>query len=83
MSDRPTASELEVDIARQRDQLAQTVDQLTGKLDVRAQARQRAARLAERATTQEGSPRPEAIVALVAGIATVVSVAFLVWRRRH
>lgn len=35
MADSPTPQELEADVARQREQMAQTIDQLTERLDVR------------------------------------------------
>jgi hypothetical protein len=73
-------SDLEAEIEAQREHLADTVDQLAHKLDVKAQARERAALLKERATTTSGRPRP----ALVAGLAGVVAVAglYVWWRRR-
>ena len=37
------------------------VDQLTHKLDVKAQAKERAAQVADRATTDDGRPRPELV----------------------
>lgn len=77
MSDRPTA-ELEAEIEEQRDQLAETVDQLTHKLDVKAQARERASLLRERATTDSGKPRPELIVAATSAL---VLAGLLVWWR--
>ena len=43
MSDHRTPADLEAEIARQRDELAETVDQLTHKLDVKTQAKERAA----------------------------------------
>jgi hypothetical protein len=80
MSDSRTTAEIEADIARQRDDLAQTVDQLTHKLDVKAQAKERAAQVADRATTDDGRPRPELVGAAVA---TVLLVGVLVWWRRR
>jgi hypothetical protein len=80
MTDGRTTAQIEDDIERQRDHLADTVDQLSHKLDVKAQAKERAARLQERATTDSGKPRPE----LVAGaVALVALVAGLVWWRRR
>lgn len=78
MSDR--TAELEADIQAQRDQLAETVDQLTHKLDVKAQAKERAADLKDRATTESGRPRPDLVAAAVGVV--VLSGLLLWWRRR-
>ena len=68
------------EIERTRDELADTVDALHAKLDVKAQAKQKLADLKDQATTQDGRPRPE----LIAGaVAVVVLVAALVWWRRR
>jgi hypothetical protein len=76
----PRTADLEAQIEEQRDQLADTVDQLTHKLDVKTQAKERAAQVADRATTDDGLPRPE----LVAAAITVVLLAgALVWWRRR
>jgi hypothetical protein len=80
MSDRRTTAEIEADIERQRDDLADTVDQLTYKLDVKAQARAKASDLQDRATTDSGKPRPEVVAAAVALVAVV---AVLVWWRHR
>jgi len=79
MSD-TTELDLEADIEAQREHLADTVDQLAHKLDVKAQAKERAAQMKERATTEDGKPRPVLIVA-VAGI--FVTGGLLVWWRRR
>jgi len=76
----PTTEELEARIEQQREQLADTVDQLTHKLDVKSQAKERAARVADRATTDDGLPRPELIAAATA---TVLVVGVVVWWRRR
>jgi Tfp pilus assembly protein FimT len=70
MSDHTTA-DLEAEIEAQRDQLADTVDQLTHKLDVKAQARERASQAKDRATTDSGKPRPELIAALAGAVVVV------------
>ena len=72
--------QIEADIARQREELAATVSQLEAKLDVKTRARQKAAKLRDRATTADGKPRPEL---LGAGAAVVALVGLLVWRRRR
>ena len=71
MSNNQTPADIEADIARQRDELAQTVDQLTHKLDVKAQAKERAAQVADRATTDDGKPRPGLVAAATAAVLLV------------
>jgi MYXO-CTERM domain-containing protein len=76
----PEAERLSADIQRQREQLADTVDALHDKLDVKAQAKHKAADLRDRSTTATGRPRPELIgVAL----AMALLVGLVVWRRRR
>jgi MYXO-CTERM domain-containing protein len=75
-----TPEQIQADIERQREQLARTVDELGHKLDVKAQARERVAEVKDRATTDEGKPRPEVIGAAAA---VVVGVGLLVWLRRR
>ena len=78
--DRP--EEIEADIARQREQLAETVGALQDKLDVKARAQDKVLQLQDRATTSEGRPRPEVLA--VAGGAVLLVVVLLVRRhRRH
>jgi hypothetical protein len=68
------------DIERTRENLAETVDALHAKLDVKSQAKAKADQLKASATTDTGKPRPE----LVAAAVGVVLVAFaLVWWRRR
>ena len=86
-----TPEEIQEDIEQQREQLAQTVDQLGHKLDVKAQSKakvedvkaQTQAKLAEAkelSTTDDGKPRPEV---LGAAAAVVVGVALIIWLRRR
>ena len=78
-----TPEEIQADIERQREQLAQTVDQLGHKLDVKAQTKaQGSARRAKWTgrTTDEGKPRPEV---LGAAAAVVVGIGLLIWLRRR
>lgn len=71
---------IEADIARQREQLAATVDELQHRLDVKAQAKEKVAEVKHRATTDTGKPRPELAIALVAVVAVV---GLAIWRRSH
>ena len=83
--------EIQAEIEQQREQLAETVDQLTAKLDVKAntkakvedvkaQAQVKVAEVKDLSTTDDGKPRPE-----VLGIAAalVVGVGVLIWLRRR
>jgi hypothetical protein len=79
MSDEQTA-QLQAEIEAQRERLADTVDQLTHKLDVKTQAKERVAVVKDRATTDSGKPRPELVAAAVG---VVVVAAVLVWWRRR
>ena len=75
-----TPEELEAEIALQREQLAHTVDELTAKLDVKSQARQKVAALKDSATTETGQPRTEVLAAAASLVA--MAVVLLIWRRR-
>jgi hypothetical protein len=77
----PTADQLEADIARQREQLADTVDALQARLDVKARAKTRVHELKDQATTDTGRPRPELAAAAVGVLALVATVLYL--RRRR
>ena len=72
--------EIQADIERQREQLAGTLDALSAKLDVKAQAQAKVAEVKDRATTDQGRPRNEL---LVAGAAVVVLTVALVWWRKR
>ena len=80
MPESRSPEEIEADIARQREQLAETVDQLSAKLDVKSRAQHKAADLKDRATTDTGSPRPEVLAAAASLVAMAV---VLVWWRRR
>jgi len=71
-----TAKEREVE--RNREQLADTVDALQAKLDVKTRAQAKLQETKERATTDDGKPRP---AVLAGAAAVVVAVAGLVWWR--
>jgi hypothetical protein len=86
-----TPEEIQADIELQREQLAETVDQLTQKLDVKAntkakiddvkvQAQVKASEVKDRATTDDGKPRPEV---LGAAAAVVVAIGLIIWLRRR
>lgn len=81
MSDQRTPEQIEAEIAQQRERLAGTVDQLAAKLDVKAQARARVHTLQDRATTDDGSPRPEVLAA--AGSLLAMAIVLVVWRIRR
>jgi hypothetical protein len=79
---------IEAEIERQREELAQTVDHLRDRLDVKsdveqvgAAAKARAHEAKERATTPEGRPRPSlmAVAAAVAAVPVIV----IVWKNRQ
>ena len=72
---------IEADIQRQREELANTVDALHERLDVKTRAKEKAAELKDRATTDTGKPRPEVAALTAAAFAGLVGV--VVWRRRH
>jgi hypothetical protein len=75
-----TPEEIQADIELQREQLAATVDQLAHKVDVKEQTRLKVAEVKDRATTDEGKPRPE-VLGAAAGI--VVGLVLLTWWRRR
>ena len=79
--DTRSPEEIESDIAAQREQLAETIDALTTKLDVKTQAKAKAADVRDRATTDDGKPRPELLVGV--GVVVAVVVGVLVWRHRR
>ncbi len=71
---------IRADIERTREDLAQTVDALHAKLDVKTRAKYKVAQVKSSATTNDGKPRPEVIAVAVAAL---VVVAGLVWWRRR
>lgn len=72
---------IEADIERQREELAATVSALQDRLDVKSRAKETAAELKDRATTDTGKPRPE--LAALAAAAVIGVVGLVVWRRRR
>jgi hypothetical protein len=81
MSDARTPEQLEAEIAAQREQLADTVDELAAKLDVKSQAQRKVAALKDSATTDTGAPRPEVVAA--AGSLLAMALVLVVWRVRR
>ena len=81
MPEQKTPEELEAEVARQREQLAETVDDLAAKLDVKSQAQQKVAALKDSATKDDGSPRPEVLAA--AGSLAAMALVLIVWRLRR
>lgn len=76
-----TPEQLQADIEAQREQLAETVDQLTAKLDVKAQAQSKVAGIKDSATTDDGRPRPEVLAA--GGSLLAMAIVLVVWRSRR
>jgi MYXO-CTERM domain-containing protein len=75
-----TPEEIQAEIERQRAHLAQTVDELGHKLDVKAQTKEKVAEVRDRATTDTGKPRPQVIGAAAA---VVAGLGLLIWLRRR
>ena len=76
-----TPEQLEADIARQRDELASTVDALHARLDVKSRAKEKAVELRDRATTDTGKPRPEVLAGAAAVLAAIGALVALKIRR--
>lgn len=76
-----TPEQIEADIARQRAALADTVDHLHHRLDVKSRAQARAVQVRDRAMTDDGRPRPELLAAAGAVLAAVVGLTVLKIRR--
>jgi len=71
---------IRADIERTRENLAETVDALHAKLDVKSQAKAKVAQFKDQATTDDGKPRPDLIAGAV-GVLLLVTGLFW-WRRR-
>jgi hypothetical protein len=68
------------EIERTRDDLAETVDALHAKLDVKSQARAKVNQVKSQATTASGAPRPD-LIAGAAGVVLLIA-GFVWWRRK-
>ena len=73
MSDAKTAdaAQLQAEIERTREELAQTVDQLAAKLDVKSRVR-------DRVTGPDGKPTP-AVTSAGAGVVAGLAAMFILW----
>jgi len=89
--EKPSVDELRADVERTREELAQTVDALGARLDVKARARARVAEtrrqagaLAVRArasvTNAQGRPTPVAFGVAAAAGAALAATAVVIWR---
>ena len=74
-----TPAEIEADIERTRDDLAETIDALASRLDVKTRAKDRLRLVRDRATDDNGRPTP---VTLAAAGGVVVVVLLVALRRR-
>lgn len=74
-SDRRGLADLETDVERTREDLAQTVDQLAARLDVKS-------RVKHRLTDDRGKPSAAVRTAGVVAVVGLVTVAVIAWRRR-
>ena len=80
MPENRTPEQIETEIAAQRAQLADTVDQLSARLDVKSRASAKAIELKDRATTDDGAPRPEVLAAV--GSLVAMTLVLVWWRHR-
>lgn len=82
----PTIADIEADLAERRQRLARTLDELTEmvkpKAIVRRQTDQAKARFAAATTTPEGDLRTERIAAVVLASVGILTLVFLLRRRR-
>jgi hypothetical protein len=67
----PSVEQIEADIARTREELAQTVDQLAAKLDVKSRVR-------DRVTSPDGKPTP-AVTSVGAGVIAGLAAMVVIW----
>lgn len=80
----PSVEQIEADIARTREELAQTVDELTARFDVKTRVQERVQEVRDRATDDQGRPTPVTLAIGGAALTAVVAiVAVSIWRRRR
>ncbi|NUR09456.1 MAG: DUF3618 domain-containing protein [Nocardioidaceae bacterium] len=75
-----TPDAIRADIERTRHDLADTVDALHARLDVKARAKAKAAEVKSSVTTARGRPRPVVVAAAVGAVALAAGVFW--WRHR-
>lgn len=79
----PDIGELRADIEQTREELAQTVDQLTAKLDVKHRVHERITEVQDQMTGPDGRPTTQTWSIAGGAIAVVLTlVALKIWRRR-
>ena len=81
MAESRTPEQIAAEIEAQREQLADTVDQLSAKFDVKSRTQAKVADVRDKATTAEGNPRPEVLAA--AGSLVAMAIVLVVWRVRR
>jgi hypothetical protein len=75
-----TPDQIREEIERTRADLADTVDALHAKVDVKSRAQAKLDDVKHRATTPSGKPRPELLAAAAGAVLVVAAVVW--WRRR-
>lgn len=70
----PEVARIEADLEETRERLAETVDALGAKLDVKSRAGEKAAQLRDERSTE---------IAVAGGMTLALLVVLVVWRRRH
>lgn len=88
MGEQRTAAELGADIEQTREDLAQTVDLLSAKLDVKGRVKGRMGQVTTEATDHLRAAKEQAVhtpIVPAAGVAAALAavVVALVWRRHH
>ena len=76
----PTIAAKEAEVERNREHLAETVDALHAKLDVKTRARAKLRDVKGRATDDAGKPRPDVVVAAAT---LVLALGAVIWWRKH
>jgi hypothetical protein len=85
-NEQPSAEELRADIERTREDLAQTVDALTDRLDVKARAQARAGEIkaSAQAHAEEIVHDPRSrYVGIGLAVVAVAAVAMVLWKRKR